>query len=341
MRLVKKKTVILLFILFLLFILLPGSYGIFSFFRPAGSVAQGETITVLIPEHASSRDVAKILHARGLIKSPQAFTLYTRWRGVDGRLKAGEYKFQPPLSVPEIVHQLIRGQPEETVKVTVPEGYTVEQIAGLLAEKGIVSKEAFLAEAERGSFGYSFLAGLPAGPGRLEGCLFPDTYYLSKNISAHEVINLMLGRFQQEIASLNYVRRAEQAGLTLREAVIIASLVEREAKVDEERPVIAGVILNRLRIGMPLQVDATVQYALGGHRPQLTYQDLEVDSPYNTYKITGLPPGPIASPGRASLLAVVNPEQTNYLYYVAKPDGTHAFARTLAEHNANKCKYQP
>lgn len=333
----KKKTVIII----LLLILFSAIYSVFSFFQPAGSAARGDVITVLIPERASSRDVGKILHAHGLIKSPLAFNFYTRWRGVDGQLKAGEYKFQPPLSVPEIVRQLIKGQPEETVKVTVPEGYTVEQVAGLLAKKGLISKEAFLEEAEQGNFGYFFLADLPAGPGRLEGYLFPDTYYLSKNISAHEIIDLMLERFQQESASLDYARRAEQAGLSLREAVIIASLVEKEAKVEEERPVIAGVILNRLRIGMPLQIDATVQYALGGHRPQLTYQDLEVDSPYNTYKITGLPPGPIASPGRASLLAVVNPERTGYLYYVAKADGTHAFAQTLAEHNANKRKYQP
>lgn len=322
-------------------VLLGGIFSLFSLFQ-SPAVKNGhhrQIVAVVIPESASSREVGEILLAHNLIKSRWVFILYTRCKGVDGQLKAGEYTFLPPLSLPRIVDQLVKGQPE-IVKVTVPEGYPLEQIAGLLEEKGIVSKDVFLREAQEGAFDYPFLADLPTGPARLEGYLFPDTYHLSRNISAHEIIDLMLKRFLQEMESLNYARRAEQVGLTLREALIIASLVEKEAKVDEERPLIAGVIFNRLRRGMPLQIDATVQYALGSHRPKLFYKDLEVDSPYNTYKITGLPPSPIASPGRASLLAAVNPEKTDYLYYVAKPDGTHAFAKTLAEHNANKRKYQ-
>lgn len=333
----KKKY--LLFTLPVLILLL-GIAIISSFFKPLKPAGENGTIIVVIPEDASSREVSKILYEKKLIKSPFIFNLYTRFKGLDARLKAGNYEFLPPLSLREIVDQLIKGQPE-IVKVTVPEGLTIRQIAELLAEKGLVAQESFLKEAAQGIFDYPFLADLPGGPERLEGYLFPDTYHLSKNISAHDIIDLMLKRFSREMASLDYERRAHQAGLTLREALIIASLVEKEAKVDEERPVIAGVILNRLRKGMPLQIDATVQYALGGnYRPRLYYKDLEVDSPYNTYKITGLPPSPIASPGRASLLAVVDADSTDYLYYVARPDGTHAFARTLAEHNANKRRYQ-
>ncbi len=329
----KKSLLFALAILILLFCF----HQFYSLFKPPD---QKGIITLVIPENASSREVSKILQEHNLIKSPLIFRLYTRYRGVDDRLKAGEYSFQAPVSLPEIVNQLVKGQPE-IVKVTVPEGFTLEQIARLLAEKGMVDQQTFLAEAERGSFAYSFLADLSAGPRRLEGYLFPDTYHLSKKMTEHEIIDLMLKRFQQEMEALNYGERAGRAGLTLREAVIIASLVEKEAKVDEERPVIAGVIFNRLRAGMPLQIDATVQYALGGnYRPRLSYQDLEVDSPYNTYKINGLPPAPIASPGRSSLLAAVAAQSTSYLYYVAKPDGTHAFARTLAEHNANRRKYQ-
>jgi UPF0755 protein len=149
----------------------------------------------------------------------------------------------------------------------------------------------------------------------------------------------MLRRFDQKMKEMDYYRKVEAAGLTLHEAVIIASMVEREARVDRERPVIAGVIFNRLQRDMPLQIDATVQYALGSQRAKLYYRDLEINSPYNTYLIKGLPPGPIACPGESSLLAAVEPVKTSYLYYVARPDGTHAFARTLDEHNANKRKY--
>ena len=325
-------------ILFLLF-----AYSFYFFLNPphfTKNLGQNVIITVNIPENASSREVGKILHEKGLIRSSLVFSLYTRLKEVDKQLKAGEYSLQPFLSVPEIILQLIKGQPD-IIKITIPEGYTIQQIAGLLAEKGVIHQESFLQDVEQGCFNYPFPADLPAVPRRMEGYLFPDTYYLSKNISEHEIIELMLKRFFQEIESLNYVQQARQIGLTLHEALIIASLVEKEAKVDEERPVIAGVILNRLRMGMPLQVDATVQYALGNYRPKLYYKDLEVDSPYNTYKITGLPPSPIASPGSASLLAVVKPENNDYLYYVAKPDGTHAFARTLDEHNANKLEFQP
>ena len=298
-------------------------------------------ITLVIPENTSSREVSKILRDHDLIQSPLIFRLYTRYRGVDARLKAGEYTFQAPVSLSDIVDQLVKGQPE-IVKVTIPEGFTLEQMAVLLTEKGLVDEQKFLQEAEQGSFAYPFLADLPAGPKRLEGYLFPDTYHFSRKTTEHEIIDLMLKRFQREIEALNYSERAERAGLTLREAVIIASLVEKEARVEEERPVIAGVILNRLRAGMLLQIDATVQYALGGdYRPRLYYKDLDVDSPYNTYKIKGLPPTPIASPGRSSLLAAVAAkEDTGYLYYVARPDGTHAFARTLAGHNENRRKYQ-
>jgi UPF0755 protein len=150
----------------------------------------------------------------------------------------------------------------------------------------------------------------------------------------------MLKRFDLEMEELDYPSRAEKAGLTLHEAVTIASLIEREAKIDEERPLISGVIHNRMEKSMLLQIDATVQYALGTNKAQIYYKDLEVDSPYNTYKNNGLPPGPIAMPGRSSLLAAVEPAETAYLYYVARPDGSHAFATNNTDHEANKERYQ-
>lgn len=302
--------------------------------------APAETVAVVIPQNTTGREVGKILGQKKLIRSPLVFYIYTRLKGVGGRIGAGAYNLSPSMSMPDVVRRLTEGEPD-VIKITVPEGYALKQIAELFDQKEVAVKELFLIEAEQRNFDYSFLEGLPPGPHRLEGYLFPDTYYLSGKVPEREIIDLMLRRFAQEIESLDYALKAGQAGLALRSALIIASMVEKEAKVDRERPLIAGVILNRLHAGMPLQIDATIQYALGDYREKLYYKDLKVDSPYNTYLRKGLPPSPIASPGKASLLAAINPEYTNYFYYVAKPDGSHAFAATLAEHNANKEKYQP
>lgn len=310
-----------------------------SLFYPPCPPGLGRTVTVNVPRHATAWEVGQLLREKGLVRSAGAFSLYTRLKGVDGRLKAGRYTFNTSMPLGEMVGRLAAGEAEMKV-VTIPEGFTVNQIADLLEREGLVSRQEFLAAAASADFPFPFVKNLPPGPHRLEGYLYPDTYYLEYSLTPEEIIEIMLSRFAQKMKELDYSRRAEQAGLTLHQAVTIASMVEREAKVDEERSLIAGVILNRLRLGMPLQVDATVQYALGAHRAKLYYRDLVVDSPYNTYLFSGLPPGPIACPGEASLLAAVLPARTEYLYYVARPDGTHAFARTLEEHNANKKKYQ-
>ncbi len=310
---------------------------IFGMLSPA-ALGGGQTVVITVPQSASSSVIGRILHEQGLVHSAWFFNFYTRLKGVDGKLKAGRYTFHTAQSLPEIVNELVKGPAGDRV-FTVPEGFTLKQIAELLEREGLVTRQDFLAAAAGDRFDYPFLQGLPPGPNRLEGYLFPDTYRVGSDASAHEIIDLMLSRFAQKLKEMDYYRKAKAAGLTLHQAVIIASMVEREARVDRERPLIAGVIFNRLKLNMPLQVDATVQYALGSHRAKLYYKDLEVDSPYNTYLIRGLPPGPIACPGEASLLAAVQPVKTSYLYYVARPDGTHAFASTLDEHNANKRKY--
>lgn len=299
---------------------------------------QGRSVNITVPRSASSSNIGRILHEQGLVHSAWFFNLYTRLKGVDGKLKAGRYTFSTAQSLPEIVNELVKG-PDEGRVFTIPEGFNLKQIAELLEREGLVTRQDFLAAAAEDRFDYPFLRGLPPGPNRLEGYLFPDTYRVGSYTRAHEVIDLMLSRFDRKLKEMDYYRKVKAAGLTLHQAVIIASMVEREARVDRERPLIAGVIFNRLKRDMPLQIDATVQYALGSHRAKLYYKDLEVDSPYNTYLIRGLPPGPIACPGEASLLAAVQPVKTSYLYYVARPDGTHAFASTLDEHNANKRRY--
>lgn len=317
------------------------SAGLMYIYGALSAVSPGskEKVVVTIPRGANTYQISYLLEEKGLIKNRRAFVCYTRLTGLDSKLKSGKYSLSPGYTVPELVNLLVAGT-KDTVVFTVPEGYTIEQICKLLEEKGLVERELFYYLVSKGDFSFPFVEDLPEGPARLEGYLFPDTYHVGSNSSEREIIRLMLQRFWREMQELDFPRKAAEKGLTLHEAVTIASMVEREAKVDRERPIIAGVIFNRLKLGMPLQIDATVQYALKGHRSKLYYKDLKVDSPYNTYRITGLPPGPIGAPGRKSLLAVLEPEKTDYLYYVAKPDGTHAFAKTLQEHNANIRKYQ-
>ncbi|MDD4767329.1 MAG: endolytic transglycosylase MltG [Desulfotomaculaceae bacterium] len=302
---------------------------------PVSPINGSREVVVDIPLSATAHQVGEILKKNELVRNPLVFSLYARYTGMDSRIRAGEYTLNDSFSTPALLRELVKGRLTE-LSFTVPEGYTTTQIADLLAEKGLADREKFLQAVSEEEFAYSFIQGLPKGEKRLEGYLFPDTYQVDRESKEISIIDSMLKRFADVIDELDYQAQSEKNGVTLHEALTIASLVEREAMVDEERTLIAGVIYNRLRIDMPLQVDATVQYALGETKPILYYGDLEIDSPYNTYKIYGLPPGPIAMPGRDSLLAAVQPAATEYLYYVARPDGTHLFATTLAEHEANK-----
>lgn len=311
----------------------------YTLLTPVSPKDRAREIVVEIPQQATAGLAGEILKEEGLVRSSLMFKLYARYKGMDSRIKAGQYKLNSALSTPQIVMELVNGN--LTVQsITIPEGWNTALVADLLAERNLVNREGFMATVAGQDFNYSFLADLPQDDKRLEGYLFPDTYHFNIGESDIEIIETMLKRFDREMAELDYAAQAERNGITLHEAVTIASLVEREARADEERPLIAGVIYNRLNISMPLQIDATIQYALGENKPEIYYKDLEVDSPYNTYQNYGLPPGPIAMPGRSSLLAAVNPADTDYFYYVAKPDGTHAFAATLAQHNVYKEMYQ-
>lgn len=301
-------------------------------------VKDAREISLVVPGNATTAQIASLLKEHGVIKNAEVFRLYARMREVDGKLKPGRYTFNTGMSLSTIIDKLVQGPPDRVV-LTIPEGYTVKQIAELLEKKGITTRGDFQRALDK-QWDLAFLKQVPVQKAGLEGYLYPDTYYLGSNTSAEEIVEMMLQKFGNVIQTHDYGRRVAAMGLTLHEAVTIASMVEREARVEAERPRIAGVIFNRLKRGMPLQIDATVQYALGRSKEKLYYRDLEVDSPYNTYKINGLPPGPIANPGWPSLKAVIEPERNDYLYYVAKPDGTHAFARTLSEHNRNIQKYQ-
>jgi UPF0755 protein len=293
---------------------------------PAG---KGQAQTVRIAKGASLRYVAHKLKERGLIRSETAFRLIARrsWT----KVRQGEYRFQPPINPLRILDKLVKGQ-VEAYWVTVPEGFTLQQIASLLAERQLATKNDFLTAASAAS---QLDTEFPKPTGSLEGYLFPDTYRLDarQDMSAALIV-AMVRRFDEVVWKGLLKGKAPQTGLTLHELVTLASLVEGEAKKDEERPIIAGVLLNRLRMGKKLECDATVQYALGDHKSRLLYADLQYPSPYNTYLHEGLPPGPINNPGLASIEAALKPADTPYLYYVAKPDGSHIFSRTPEEHQA-------
>jgi UPF0755 protein len=288
---------------------------------------------------ASAWAIGRQLADAGLLRTPASLVVAAALQRRLGALQHGEYLLRPSQSAWEIAERLARGT-TRVHRVTIPEGYTLRQIADALADAGLVDRARFLDVAlGRGrSLGRPWLAALPTDS--LEGYLFPDTYYLSRGLSEEAVIGLMLDRFE---AAVDQSLRAAAAarGLSLHELVTVASMVEREAQVPAERPVIAGVIYNRLARGMRLEIDATVLYALGRHKATVTLADLAVDSPYNTYRRTGLPPGPIANPGLAALEAAARPASVPYLYYVRRPDGRHHFSRTLAEHLDAVRRYRP
>jgi UPF0755 protein len=305
---------------------------------PHGSAVK----TVKIQAGSSTSEIADQLYQNGLIRSPFGFKLYMKLTGLSGNLRAGEYHIRQGTSLQDLVQVLKMGDRTfGTVRVTIPEGFTLEQIADLLQKSGVMSASAFLQEADHGTFDSPLVRQIPKNPALkhpLEGYLFPDTYDLYKHSDPHAVIQKMLGRTEQ-VLTQSMLDEIRKRNLTIHQVLTIASMIEREAKVEKERPIIAGVIYNRLsqQPPMPLQIDATVQYVVG-NKAELTEQDLKTDSPYNTYLHTGLPPGPIASPGMSSLQAAINPDKNPYLYYVVKNNGSgeHYFAKTYEEQLQNE-----
>jgi UPF0755 protein len=289
--------------------------------------------------------VAVRLERLGVIRDAELFRLVLRYWGVDAQIEAGDYVLRGDMSLSEVVSQLQHGR-LQTKTVTVREGLRAEEMAHLLATEGLVDQEEFIQLVRDDAFHYDFLRDRPDdAPKTLEGFLFPDTYQFAVNISTTAVIDAMLQNFDQRI-TIEMRQQALDAGLNLFQVLTLASIVEREAVVPEERPIIASVYLNRLRRGMYLEADPTVQYAKGYDPeterwwPHLSLDELRaVDSPFNTFIHPGLPPGPICSPGLASIEAVLDPADTDYLFFHAKGDGSHAFAETFEEHLENQQKY--
>lgn len=305
----------------------------FELTLPASLTGQAEPKLVFIPPGTSFKDVANLLKQEGIIKSKIGFTLEAYRLGVVGSLKAGEYELDPDDPPAEILRTLAEGR-VVTYFVTVPEGYNVYEIARLLDKAGLCPRDEFLRLVKD----KKFLARLNLPGPTAEGFLFPDTYAFSKGLSCQAIIATMVKRFWE--VWREFAPRAQELGLSVKEVVTLASIVEKEAVLPRERPLIAGVFWNRLKKGMPLQADPTVRYATKKFYRRLRKRDLRVRNPYNTYLYRGLPPGPICNPGRDSLRAVLYPAKTKYLYFVAKGDGSHHFSRTLAEHERAVDLYQ-
>jgi UPF0755 protein len=292
-----------------------------------------ERTSVVISRGESFGGIVAALQTRGVLAHPIAFRILARMRNDEGDVKAGEYAFAAHQTSDEILRKLVAGEAQVAVWVTIPEGFTAREVAQTLAERKLGSAQTY------DSF---FLHDGIELDGRrtpsLEGYLFPSTYLMPLDVTPAGAAKIMTDQFRKELPA-DADARARVLGRTVPEVVTIASLVEREAKADDERALMAGVYYNRLRLGMPLEVDATIEYVFPEHHPVITKNDLAIQSPYNTYLRTGLPPTPIANPGKASLDAAFDPRTSDYLYYVYKGDGHHAFARTLAEHNANVARY--
>lgn len=292
-----------------------------------------------LPSGTSSEAMARTLESNGVLRSRYAFLLLRAWKG--GRLKAGEYRFADPASALTIYTRIQKGD-VYTRAVTIPEGFNLYDIATAVENAGLSTQNDFLDAARANT---NLIADLSPGAASLEGFLYPDTYRFSRHTTARTMLDTMVRRFRKEAALLDLQQPAACAGLctTLLQTVTMASLVEKEVHFDDERTQAAGVFVNRLNHGMPLQTDPTVIYSaiLAGHWTGTIHRsDLDRESPYNTYRHTGLPPAPICSPGAAALKAALHPAQTDAVYFVADSTGHTRFATTLAEHNTNVADYR-
>lgn len=292
-----------------------------------------------VPSGASTSGIGKALEEQGLIQNTNAFKVKSKELGVDGKMKAGTYKLSKSMDLETIINKLVDGETYvETVRFTIPEGYEVRQIIEKLTAENIINADEFKRVLLEEPFDYAFLEGVDRSY-MLEGYLFPDTYEIPMGMSEKNIVQMMLNQFDKEFKA-EYYTRAEELGMSVRDVVTLAAIIEREARVDEEFELVSSVFHNRIDIGMPLQSCATVQYILKERKDRLTYDDIAIESPFNTYLEKGLTPEPIASPGARAIEAALYPAETKYLYFVTteKNDGSHYFNETLAGHERDAKK---
>ena len=331
-----KRLFLALVALIAIAVLAAGAWIYQGIHSPYKAYTDAETF-VEIPPGSSTATMARALSDAGVVRDPQVFRITVWMRGAGRRLQAGEYRFDRPMTPAEVVDRIVRG--DVFLKpVTFREGLTIKQMAELFEDQGFGDRSAFVAAASKAAP----IRDVDSAATDLEGYLFPDTYTLPRRTTAEQLVARMTARFEKALTP-EIRQQAVARGLTVRQLVTLASLVEKETAKSEERPLVAAVYANRLKIGMGLQCDPTVIYALeraGRFTGNLTRADLQFDSPYNTYRYAGLPPGPIAAPGLASLQAAAQPADVPYLYFVSRNDGSHAFAATLDEHNRNVHQWQ-
>ena len=332
----------LLFALLIVVIVVAGAAAGFAFYtlnrmqEPYKGFSEAERF-VDIPPGSGAAEIRRRLVGAGVVSDEWAFRAALVWTGQARALKAGEYRFDRPLSVVEVIDKIARGD-VYTHPITFPEGLTIREMAMLYEQSGFGTA----AEFTKAAGNASLISDLDPAAKDLEGYLFPETYTLPRGTAVTTLIGLMVDRFRTTYTELEG-KRSGETSLSLRQVVTLASLVEKETGKADERPLVAAVYRNRLTRNMLMQADPTVVYALvkaGTYDGNIRRQDLAIDSPYNTYKYPGLPPGPIASPGRAAIEATLAPADVPYLYFVSRNDGSHAFAETLAQHNANVQEHQ-
>lgn len=291
-----------------------------------GGRADGTSARVMVPRGASLRVAAESLAAQGVIGSPRVFRLFARLTGAETAIKPGTYQFASDAGYRDVLDALVTGR-GLIATVVIPEGFDVRDIAPALAKALRVPEDSVRVAVTDTAWQRELDIPVPS----LEGYLFPATYTFAEGTTAREAVNAMIERFL-EVWKPEWDARLQAMNISRHDAITMASIVEKEARKAEERPLISAVYWNRVKKRMPLQADPTVQYALPQHVARVLYKDLEVESKYNTYKYPGLPPGPIASPGEASIAAALAPAEVPYLFFVARPDGSHQFTETFEEH---------
>jgi len=330
----QKTNIIILAVLLILVALVGGA--LLELFHFAGTPGSSKTIEqiVTVPPGQGLKATAADLYDRGIIRNAFKFNLYARIKGYDKKIKAGEYRVKPSNSPREILEIMVSGK-VRLYKITIPEGYNLVQIAHMMPGAGLGSTGEFLAAAKSKA-----LAGEQNIPGdSFEGYLFPDTYHYPKGVSPEKIIQTMVRRFR-EVFEPAWKVRARERKMTVHQVVTLASIIEKETGAPSERPIISSVFHNRLKKNMRLASDPTVIYGIKDFDGNLTRKDLKTLTPYNTYKIKGLPPGPIANPGAKAIEAALYPADTDYLFFVSKRDGTHQFSKTYPEHEKAVRKYQ-
>ncbi|MCJ7508624.1 MAG: endolytic transglycosylase MltG [candidate division Zixibacteria bacterium] len=315
------------FIMGLASVTFASAFLIYWFIFPLPWKVSQESLSLMVKEGVNMRQVIEQLKELGMVSEGRVFILVGKITGLDKKIQPGRYDFHKGITRYSVLRKLVRGEIIYT-DVTIPEGLTVKQIAGVLKNSIGVDSAEFV----RITHNRRLIDSLGIESSNLEGYLFPNTYNLYPGISSNKIVEEMVGEFNK-IFDGNLRQRAKQIGFSIHKVVTLASMVEKETQIDEERPIISSVFHNRLKLGMPLQCDPTVIYALSGLDRPLYTKDLQINSPYNTYKYYGLPPGPICSPGEKSIIAALYPSKTDYLYFVAKKNGNHIFSNRLAEHN--------